>query len=78
MTRPEVNTFPDGTPMLRVYPSCCTSAYCGKGPESCPTCPRYPEQQEFKRWQEATAAKQTDPIWCPSVYEATRPPEPDR
>lgn len=57
----------------RVYPSCCTSAYCGKGPESCPACPNYPENQEFNAWRERTAAVCEDPIYCPSVYTATRP-----
>lgn len=72
--RLEDKTFPDGTPKINVYPRCCTSAECGKGPESCPSCPNVGEQLAFKKWREETAAIQTDPIWCPTVYEATRAP----
>lgn len=60
---------------LRVYPTACTSAYCGKGPESCPTCRHYPAQQEFKAWREATAAIREDYIWCPLVWTAQRDAE---
>lgn len=56
---------------LKCYPTCCTSAYCGKGPSSCPACVNYPTQQAFKAWKEATAAVCDDPIWCPLVYTAT-------
>lgn len=57
---------------MRVYPTCCTSAYCGKLSDSCPTCPNKPVLDEFKRWREEHAAVCTDPIWCPSVYTATK------
>ncbi len=57
---------------VRVYPLDCTSAYCGKGSESCPSCRHYPALAEFKRWREETAAKQSDPIWSPLVYTSTR------
>lgn len=64
-------------PLVRVYPACCTSAFCGRTSESCPACQNYPTLQDFKRWREETAAVCLDPIWCPNVYEATRnPPEP--
>ena len=56
----------------RVYPACCTSAFCGKGPESCPACRNWPVLREFKEWVKKTDAKVTDPIWCPMVYQATR------
>jgi hypothetical protein len=59
------------TPKLRVYPSCCTSAFCGKSP--CPpTCPNLPVLQDFKAWVAEHAAVCDDPIWCPLVYTATK------
>lgn len=57
----------------RVYPTCCTSAYCGNGPESCPACPNFPVLQEFKEWVSNTNAIVTDRIWSPLVYVAQRP-----
>ncbi len=54
---------------LRIYPSACMSAYCGK--TKCPpTCKYLPALQEFKAWKQRTKAKQADPVWAPSVYEA--------
>lgn len=53
---------------VRVYPVCCTSEYCGKGSESCPTCPNFPILSEFKSWVARTGAVVTDPVWCPLVY----------
>ena len=58
---------------VRVYPIDCTSAYCGKLAESCPTCPSYPALRAFNQWREATAAKPMDQIWSPLVYATTRP-----
>jgi len=53
---------------LRIYPTGCTSAYCGK--TKCPEdCPRLPLLRDFKAWVETTGAKVTDPIWSPTVYE---------
>lgn len=60
---------------LRVYPTACTSAFCGKGPDSCPACPNYPALKEFKAWIAETGAVVTDPIWCPRVYEIPKPKE---
>jgi len=51
---------------MRVYPSCCTSAFCGK--TECAGCSNLPILQEFKSWVKATGAEVTDPIWCPNVY----------
>ena len=45
----------------RVYPLDCTSAYCGKGPEPCPSCRHYPALVEFKRWSEEPARLHLDP-----------------
>jgi hypothetical protein len=59
-------------PRVRVYPTCCTSAFCGKGPESCPDCPNHLFLREFKRWVEVHAAEVSDPVWCPLVYVATK------
>ena len=55
----------------RVYPRCCTSMYCGKGPDSCPSCTNYKTNQAFKRWVQQTGAGVEDPVWCPTVYTAT-------
>lgn len=52
--------------MTRVYPSCCTSAYCGR--IECSGCRNLPVLQSFKDWCEQNNAKQADPIWSPNVY----------
>ena len=52
----------------RVYPSCCTSAHCGR--LSCDGCPNLPVLQEFKDWVKETGAKCVDRIWSPNVYRA--------
>jgi len=57
---------------LRVYPTCCTSAYCGKLPESCPSCRNFPVLQEFKAWKVEHDAVREDVTWCPSVWTARR------
>lgn len=56
---------------IRVYPAACTSAYCGKL-QCPPTCKNLPALQDFQAWKERTNAQQSDPIWCPNVYEATK------
>lgn len=56
-----------------VYPTACTSAYCGKGAESCPTCPHFPALQEFTEWVRKTDAIVSDRIWSPLVYVARKP-----
>mgnify|MGYP007063694626 CR=1 FL=1 len=53
---------------LRVYPTCCTSAYCGR--LSCEGCQNKPALDEFKAWRDRTQAERTDPTWCPTVYTA--------
>ena len=55
---------------IRVYPTCCTSAFCGSGPDKCPTCPNQPTLQAFKQWVADNNAVVSDPIWSPLVYEA--------
>jgi len=55
---------------VRIYPICCTSMYCGKGSESCPTCRCYPTLQEFLEWVRINNATVTDPIWSPLAYTA--------
>ena len=52
---------------IRTYPSCCTSAYCGKA--SCDGCPNKPTLDEFNTWKKATNAKRPDYIWAPTVWE---------
>jgi len=53
---------------MRIYPSCCTSAFCGKSSKSCPSCRHWPTLREFMEWVERTGAVVTDPIWCPTAY----------
>jgi hypothetical protein len=54
----------------RVYPSCCTSSYCGR--TDCSGCRNLPTLEEFKAWRAARAAIRTDETWCPTVWTATR------
>lgn len=53
----------------RVYPSCCTSDRCGKGPASCPGCTNYPTQKDFTDWRERTVATRPDPQGPPAGNE---------
>ena len=53
----------------RIYPSCCTSAFCGR--ISCDGCPDKPTLDNFKAWVEANNAVPEDRIWSPNVYVAT-------
>lgn len=57
-------------PELRVYPACCTSAYCGR--VDCTGCRNLSVLQDFKAWVAAHDAVVTDPIWCPLVYTARK------
>lgn len=52
--------------LIRVYPTACTSAYCGR--TECTGCPNLPALIEFKSWVARTGAVVDDPIWCPLVY----------
>jgi len=61
------------TEETRVYPACCTSALCGR--LDCRGCPNLPVLEAFQLWVRSTRAKVADPIWCPTVYRATREPE---
>lgn len=58
-------------PMMRVYPSCCTSMYCGR--IECAGCPNESILRDFKAWVAKHAAVVEDPIWCPTVYTAKKP-----
>jgi hypothetical protein len=60
----------NGDDATRVYPPCCTSALCGRG--DCAGCPRAPILAGFKHWREVRRAVQEDPIWCPTIWTATR------
>lgn len=51
---------------MRVYPVCCTSAYCGR--IECSGCPNEPRLLEFKAWVKRTGARPADEIWSPNVY----------
>lgn len=55
----------------RVYPTPCTSAYCGR--IHCEGCRYLPALEEFKTWVKKTDAKVADKIWCPLVYTGTLP-----
>lgn len=53
----------------RVYPTSCTSGFCGKYGADCEGCKYKSELDEFKAWVKRTGAKPSDPIWSPLVYE---------
>jgi len=55
---------------IRTYPSCCTSAFCGRS--NCEGCPDKPILDEFKAWVERTGAIQPDKIWSPTIWEAQK------
>lgn len=64
-----------GEPMTeetRVYPACCTSAFCGR--IDCSGCPNLPALESFQLWVRATQAKPSDAV---VYYRATREPEPE-
>lgn len=52
---------------IRVYPSCCTSAYCGRG--DCTGCRNLPIKQDFEKWRDEHEAVVEDQTWCPLVYQ---------
>ncbi|MDD5062959.1 MAG: hypothetical protein PHN44_11840, partial [Candidatus Marinimicrobia bacterium] len=62
----------------RLYPLCCTSAYCGRvncdayahRGRQIPECQNKPVLERFRTWVEKTDAIIEDPIWCPRVYTA--------
>ena len=54
-----------------IYPTCCTSMYCGSWGDSCNSCRNKPILDEFEDWKEKHKAKNEDLVWCPSVYTAT-------
>lgn len=56
----------------RVFPSCCTSAFCGGFGDDCTACPHKPTKDAFKAWVKEHAAVVEDDIWCPTVYTATK------
>jgi hypothetical protein len=62
--------MPSTIKTTRVYPACCTAAYCGR--LECNGCPNSSILADFKAWRERTAAICEDPVWCPSVWTATR------
>ena len=56
----------------RMYPTDCTSAYCGTGGDACATCEHNAVRVEFLAWVERTDAHRPDPIWSPSFWTARR------
>lgn len=56
------------TAARRVYPTWCTSAYCGKSGAGCTGCPNLPELDAFKEWVKESGAVVADPVWCPTVW----------
>jgi hypothetical protein len=57
----------------RIYPTCCTSLYCGGGGDDCKTCSNGPVLAEFNAWVAKTGAQPADPIWSPLVYVVRSP-----
>jgi hypothetical protein len=57
----------------RIYPACCTSAFCGSisTDEDCKSCCNRQLLDDFKDWKERTKAVQLDHIWCPRYWTAT-------
>ncbi len=55
----------------RIYPQCCTSAFCGGG-EDCKTCRHKEVKEEFDQWVKDRDAYNPEPIWCPLVYVAQK------
>ncbi|MBC8551699.1 MAG: hypothetical protein H8D23_18790 [Candidatus Brocadiales bacterium] len=64
---PNIKTFKrqDGTKGA-FYPTCCTSAYCGR--VECSGCEFKHILDEFKQWRKDTGAKCIDNIWSPLIY----------
>lgn len=58
---------------VRVYPTWCRSAYCGR--YNCSGCANLPVLQEFKDWVRRTRAVEENPVWSPGVYVAHGVPE---
>lgn len=54
-----------------IYPSCCTSAFCGKVEPACRTCPRRKTLDEFNQWVKDHKAVCADEIWSPHIYVET-------
>lgn len=60
-------------PESRVYPICCTSAYCGNFGAACSQCENKPVLDAFHSWVKRTKAKRAYPDSL--VYYATECPE---
>ena len=56
---------------VRIYPTACTSAFCGRAVCS-PGCIHFKRLQEFRGWVKKHAAERKDPTWSPTIYTATR------
>jgi hypothetical protein len=57
----------------RAYPLNCRSLYCGEIGRYCPaTCQHLPELQEFLDWVIRTQAQPVDPVWSPTIWQASR------
>ena len=55
----------------RAYPMACRSLYCGQT-GFCPTdCPHLPEKQAFLAWVVDNRAQVVDPVWAPTIWQAT-------
>ncbi len=53
----------------RAYPMACRSLLCGE--TTCPAdCPNLPALQAFNAWRERANARQVDPIWAPTIWQA--------
>lgn len=52
----------------RVYPACCTSAFCGR--IECEGCVHKQTLEDFRAWVKQHNAVQSCPVWSPNVYVA--------
>mgnify|MGYP006316612917 CR=1 FL=1 len=54
----------------RAYPTCCTSAFCGR--IDCTGCRNLSVLEDFKAWVKRHEAVCEDPVWCPTVFTAKK------
>lgn len=55
----------------RVYPINCRSLYCGELGHCPASCPHLPEKLAFVEWVISKQARVVDPVWAPTVWQAT-------
>lgn len=55
----------------QAYPMACRSINCGELGHCPATCPHLEEKQAFCDWVIKHQARQVDPIWAPTIWQAT-------